>query len=187
LKFAFSTGLRIHELAAASFGDIECLEDETGEHYFLRVVGKHSKIRKTSLPLVFNEELQDYLRVRGLPADFDFVLHQAPLIPSFRDKTGRKHLTPAGIHKILAAFFDNLFTHLEADAHADKRLLSKLRQASAHWFRHSYGSYLANDKQVPLTYIRDELGHANISTTSLYLNTDAKQRQKVVSEAFTGV
>ena len=187
LKFAFSTGLRIHELAAASFGDIECLEDEAGEHYFLRVVGKHSKIRKTSLPMVFNEELQDYLKVRGLPNHFDFLPEQAPLIPSLRDKTGRKHLTPAGIHKILAAFFEQMFTHLETDEHADKRLLSKLRQASAHWLRHSYGSYLANDKQVPLTYIRDELGHANISTTSLYLNTDAKQRQKVVSEAFTGV
>jgi site-specific recombinase XerD len=187
LKFAFSTGLRIHELAAASFGDIECLEDETGEHYFLRVVGKHSKIRKTSLPLVFNEELHDYLKFRGLPADFDFMPEQAPLIPSLRDKTGRKHLSPAGIHKILAAFFEQMFNHLETAGHADKRLLSKLRQASAHWLRHSYGSYLANDKQVPLTYIRDELGHANISTTSLYLNTDAKQRQKVVSEAFTGV
>jgi site-specific recombinase XerD len=187
LKFAFSTGLRIHELAAASFGDIECLEDETGAHYFLRVVGKHSKIRKTSLPLVFNEELQDYLKFRGLPADFDFMPAQAPLIPSLRDKTGRKHLSPAGIHKILAAFFEQMFNHLDTDEHADKRLVNKLRQASAHWLRHSYGSYLANDKQVPLTYIRDELGHANISTTSLYLNTDAKQRQKVVSEAFTGV
>jgi site-specific recombinase XerD len=187
LKFAFSTGLRIHELAAASFGDIECLEDEAGEHYFLRVVGKHSKIRKTSLPLVFNEELQNYLKFRGLPADFDFMPEQAPLIPSLRDKTGRKHLTQAGIHKILAAFFEQMLNHLETDEQADKRLLSKLRQASTHWLRHSYGSYLANDKQVPLTYIRDELGHANISTTSLYLNTDAKQRQKVVSEAFTGV
>ena len=29
--------------------------------------------------------------------------------------------------------------------------------------------------------------NANISTTSLYLNTDAKQRQKVVSEAFSGL
>jgi site-specific recombinase XerC len=153
----------------------------------LRVVGKHSKIRKTSLPLVFNEELQDYLKFRGLPSDFDFVPHQAPIIPSLRDKTGRKHLSPAGIHKILAAFFEQMVNHLETAEHADKRLLSKLRQASAHWLRHSYGSYLANDKQVPLTYIRDELGHANISTTSLYLNTDAKQRQKVVSEAFTGV
>jgi site-specific recombinase XerD len=35
-----------------------------------------------------------------------------------------------------------------------------------------------------LAYIRDELGHANISTTSLYLDTDAKERQRVVSAAF---
>lgn len=187
LKFAFSTGLRIHELAAASFGDIECLEDESGEHYFLKVVGKHSKIRKTSLPLMFINEIRDYLKQRGLPSYFDFLPHQAPLIPSLRDKTGRKHLTPAGIHKILSAFFDQMLSDLEADGQAEKRLTSKLRNASTHWLRHSYGSYLANDKQVPLTYIRDELGHASISTTSLYLNTDAKQRQKVVSDAFIGV
>lgn len=187
LKFAFSTGLRIHELAAASFGDIECLEDESGEHYFLKVVGKHSKIRKTSLPLMFIEELRDYLRLRGLPTHFDFLPHQAPLIPSLRDKSGRKHLTPAGIHKILSAFFARMLNDLEPIGQDDKRLTGKLRNASAHWLRHSYGSYLANDKQVPLTYIRDELGHSNINTTSLYLNTDAKERQKVVSEAFTGM
>ena len=187
LKFAFSTGLRIHELAAASFGDIECLEDETGEHYFLKVIGKHSKLRKTSLPTVFIEELHDYLRLRGLPTHFDFLPQQAPIIPSLRDKTARKHLTPAGIHKIFSACFDQMFKHLENDDHADKHLVSKLRKASTHWLRHSYGSYLANDKQVPLTYIRDELGHSNISTTSLYLNTDAKERQKVVSEAFVGI
>jgi len=38
-----------------------------------------------------------------------------------------------------------------------------------------------------LAYIRDELGNANISIPSLYLDTDAKQRQKVVSGAFSGV
>jgi integrase len=187
LKFAFNTGLRIHELAAASFGDIECLEDETGEHYFLKVVGKHSKLRKTSLPSVFIEELQNYLRLRGLPSHFDFLPQLAPIIPSLRDKTARKHLTPAGIHKIFSAFFEQMFKDLESDQQADKHLVSKLQLASTHWLRHSYGSYLANDKQVPLTYIRDELGHSNISTTSLYLNTDAKERQKVVSEAFVGV
>ncbi len=187
LKFAFSTGLRIHELAAASYGDIECLEDESGEHYFLKIVGKHSKIRKTSLPLMFINELRDYLKQRGLPSHFDFLPHQAPLIPSLRDKTGRKHLTPAGIHKILSAFFAQMLIDLEAGGQAEKRLTGKLRNASTHWLRHSYGSYLANDKQVPLTYIRDELGHASISTTSLYLNSDAKQRQKVVSDAFIGL
>ena len=187
LKFAFSTGLRIHELAAASFGDIECLEDETGEHYFLKVVGKHSIIRQTSLPKVFMEELKAYLRLRGLPTHFDFLPQQAPIIPSLRDKTARKLLTSAGIHKIFSAFFDQMFKDLENDQQADKHLLTKLRNASTHWLRHSYGSYLANDKHVPLTYIRDELGHSNISTTSLYLNTDVKERQKVVSEAFSGI
>src|SRR5664280_2924262 len=44
--------------------------------------------------------------VEGLPSEFDFVPHQAPIIPSLRDKTGRKHLSPTGIHKILAAFFE---------------------------------------------------------------------------------
>jgi integrase len=187
LKFAFNTGLRLHELVAARFGDIECLADETRDHYFLRVVGKHSKLRKTSLPETFIDELQDYLKARGLPSQFDFLPHEAPLIPSLRDKTGRKHLTPAGLHKCLAAFFDQMFKHWEVEGQTDKRLISKLQKASAHWLRHSYGSYLANDKEVPLTYIRDELGHANISTTSLYLNTDAKQRQKVISDAFKDV
>ena len=185
LRFAFNTGLRIHELAAASFGDIEGLDGDAGEHYFLKVVGKNSQERKTSLPSVFIEELQAYLRLRGLPSHFDFLPQQAPLIPSLRDQTGRKHLTPAGIHKILAAFFEQMLNDLENGGNADPRLAIKLRKASTHWLRHSYGSYLANDKQVPLTYIRDELGHANISTTSLYLNTDAKQRQKVVSKAFS--
>jgi len=187
LKLAFSTGLRIHELAAASFGDIECLEDDRGEHYFLRVVGKNSKERKTSLPQLFIEELKAYLKVRGLPSHFGFLPQQGPLIPSLRDKAGRKHLSPAGIHKVLAAFFGQMVCDLEADSQIGPSLANKLRKASAHWLRHSYGSYLANDRQVPLAYIRDELGHANISTTSLYLNTDAKQRQQVVSDAFTGV
>ncbi|MDD5581324.1 MAG: tyrosine-type recombinase/integrase [Methylobacter sp.] len=184
LKLAFSTGLRLHELAAASFGDIEGWADDSGDHYFLRVVGKHSKLRHTSLPAVLIDELHAYLKARGCSSPFDCLPPQAPLIPSLRDKTGRKHLTPAGLHKTLSGFFKQMFTHLEGEAPADKRLLNKLRKASAHWLRHSYGSYLANDQQVPLTYIRDELGHANISTTSVYLNTDAQQRQKVVSAAF---
>lgn len=187
LKLAFSTGLRIHELAKASIGDIECLEDDKGEQYFLKVVGKNSKERKTSLPTVFIEELKAFLRLRGLPTEFGFLPQEAPLVPSLRDRANRKHLSPAGIHKVLSSFFDQMLADLESGENADPRLAAKLRKASTHWLRHSYGSYLANDRQVPLAYIRDELGHANISTTSLYLDTDAKQRQKVVSDAFAGV
>jgi integrase len=186
LAFAFHTGLRIHELAAASFGDIECLEDGASAHYFLRVIGKNTKARRTSLPQVFIDELKAYLRLRGLPSHFDFLPHEAPLIPSLRDRTGRKHLTPGAIHHLLSGFFGQMCGELTAEGDPNQaRLANKLQKASTHWLRHSYGSYLANDRKVPLAYIRDELGHANISTTSLYLDTDAKERQRVVSAAFS--
>jgi len=151
------------------------------------VVGKHSKLRKTSLPGTFIDELQAYLKVRGLPSQFDFLPHEVPLIPCLLDKTGRKHLTPDGLHKGLVAFLSSCLSIWkpimrlinDSPANSGKPLPTGCGIA---------GSYLANDKDVPLmTYIRDELGHANISTTSLYLNTDAKQRQKVVSEAYKDV
>jgi len=61
LKFAFSTGLRIHELAAASFGDIECLEDEAGQHYFLRVPGVEPAVRLLPVSIKsYQTELKEY-------------------------------------------------------------------------------------------------------------------------------
>jgi integrase/recombinase XerD len=96
-----------------------------------------------------------------------------------------KHLTPGGIHANLSGIFDEMYTQLTAEGDPQQiRFAKKLQKASTHWLRHSYGSYLANDRKVPLAFIRDELGHANISTTSLYLDTDAKERQRVVRAAF---
>jgi hypothetical protein len=77
-----------------------------------------------------------------MPSHFDFLPQQAPLIPNLHDKGGRKHLSPAGLHKILAAFFDRMLDDLGNGGNADPRLANKLRKASAHWLRHSYGSYL---------------------------------------------
>jgi site-specific recombinase XerD len=86
---------------------------------------------------------------------------------------------------MLSGFFEQMYNQLTGDGDPNQvRLAKKLQKASTHWLRHSYGSYLANDRKVPLAFIRDELGHANISTTSLYLDTDAKERQRVVSAAF---
>lgn len=184
LRLAMSTGLRIHELAGARFGAIEWLDDAAGPQYFINVTGKGQRVRKTSLPETLVEEIKAYLRLRGQPTHFEFLPAEAPLIPNLRDPSGRRPLTPAGLHKILAGFFAELCEHLKTAGSEDNRLLMKLQQASTHWLRHSYGSFLANDRQVPLAFIRDEMGHANISTTSRYLNSDAKARQKAVSEAF---
>jgi len=57
-------------------------------------------------------------------------------------------------------------------------LAAHLRSASAHWLRHSGGSHMA-DGDVDLRHIRDNLGHASISTTSGYLHSsdDARHRE----------
>jgi integrase len=183
LKFAFNTGLRLHELVAATYGDIEALDDTEGDQYFLRVVGKNSKLRKTSLPTAFIADIRSYRIALGLSPAIEQVLDDTPLINSLRKKAEPK-LSPAALHKILSDFFKRWHVYLMAAEQPDNRLINKVKQASAHWLRHSYGSFLANDCQIPLAYIRDELGHASISTTSIYLNADDKKRQQAVSAAF---
>lgn len=52
---------------------------------------------------------------------------------------------------------------------------NKLSRATTHWLRHTFGSHAAA-KDVPLVAIKDNLGHASLSTTSIYVNTDKEQR-----------
>jgi site-specific recombinase XerD len=185
LKFAFSTGLRLHELVAATYGDIECLEDAEGKQFFLRVVGKNQKLRKTSLPATFMADMHAYRLALGLNPNLQSVPEEEPLIGSLRQKASLA-LTPAALHKVLSHFFKQWQQHLLANG-AEPRLVAKAKQASSHWLRHSYGSFLANDCQLPLVYIRDELGHASIATTSIYLHSDDKKRQQAVSTALAGL
>jgi site-specific recombinase XerD len=56
-----------------------------------------------------------------------------------------------------------------------------LEKASAHWLRHSAGSHMA-DQQVDLRLVRDNLGHASLTTTSLYLHVDDDRRHRETDE-----
>lgn len=42
--------------------------------------------------------------------------------------------------------------------------------ARVHDIRHTHASKLANDPKIPLVYVRDRLGHGDISTTSRYVH-----------------
>ncbi|QBR02600.1 tyrosine-type recombinase/integrase [Paraburkholderia pallida] len=58
---------------------------------------------------------------------------------------------------------------------------ARLESASAHWLRHSAGSHMA-DGDVDLRLVRDNLGHASLSTTSLYLHSDDDHRHRETEE-----
>ncbi|HTR11237.1 MAG TPA: tyrosine-type recombinase/integrase, partial [Paraburkholderia sp.] len=56
-----------------------------------------------------------------------------------------------------------------------------LQKASAHWLRHSAGSHMA-DHQVDLRHVRDNFGHASLTTTSIYLHVDEDRRHQETDE-----
>ena len=90
-------------------------------------------------------------------------------------------LTRAALHAIVKAVFERAAKRLrERDASLDARA-DLLEQASAHWLRHSAGSHMA-DQHVDLRLVRDNLGHASLTTTSLYLHIDDDRRHRETDE-----
>jgi len=62
-------------------------------------------------------------------------------------------------------------------------LAQKLRRASTHWMRHTHATH-ALAKGAELTTVRDNLRHAYLSTTSVYLHTDLAKRARQMRDAF---
>ena len=87
-------------------------------------------------------------------------------------------LKPLAIHKVLKTFFAEIAASLsETDAEASE----KMTRASTHWLRHTHGTH-AVDMDIPLTVVRDNLGHSSIAITSQYVHADKDARHKAISE-----
>ena len=81
-------------------------------------------------------------------------------------------LTCGGLHLIIKQVFDNAIDHLQSTGEARERATKRLCRTSAHWLRHTTGSRMM-DGQVNLRYVRDNLGHDSISTSSHNICTGA--------------
>jgi len=109
--------------------------------------------------------------------DWETVPKTFPLIPRIRGQSVLP-LTPLAIHKALKAFFAEVACFLrESDSEASE----KLARASAHWLRHTHGTH-ADDMNIPLTVVRDNLGHSSIVITSQYVHADKDARHNAVME-----
>jgi site-specific recombinase XerD len=63
-------------------------------------------------------------------------------------------------------------------------LAEKLLRASPHWMRHTHATH-ALAHGAALTTVRDNLRHASISATSIYLHSDDITRAQQMAEAFS--
>ena len=176
LDFAYATGLRASELIGATLGAIET--DAHGDRW-LHVIGKGGKAGKVVLPPLACMALDCYLVQRGLPTTAAHWKPNTCLVGSL-EPNSEAGITGARLWNVMRRFFLQAATVLEK---RNPVVAEKLRRASPHWMRHSHATHaLANGAE--LLSVRDNLRHASISTTSIYLHSDDVKRARQLGEAF---
>lgn len=176
LDFAYSTGLRASELVSAKLGMIEV--DAEGDHW-LHLVGKGSKAGKVALPPLARAALDRYLVQRGLPTTPKRWEPSTPLVGSLEQDTAGG-ITATRLWAIMKRFFAQAAELIQDQNPTSAK---KLRRASPHWMRHTHATH-ALARGVELTTVRDNLRHASLSTTSIYLHGEEVKRARQLGKAF---
>jgi len=199
LELLCSTGLRLSELVTADTSAIETVRiaGESGADALapvITVIGKGRKQRQVPLdpallPLI-DAHHADAAAVGALPSP-------VPLVCTLRPGVGRwvsisetgaaavqlqpgalaahRALGASGLYRVLKRFFEAA----AADAHAvDGLSAERLRAASTHWLRHTFGRQAAA-AGVPVEVLQQAFGHASLNTTTQYLSTE---RNRMVRE-----
>lgn len=177
LDFAYATGLRVSELVGAKLGQIEV--DSHGDRW-IKLVGKGSKSGKIALPPLVRSALDHSLMQRGLPITPAHWKPSTPLIADLGDPDGKSGITATRVWSLMKRFFTTVATAIEKEAPATAE---KLRKASPHWMRHTHATH-ALARGAELTTVRDNLRHASVATTSIYLHTDEVKRARQMGDAF---
>ncbi|GAB6852511.1 site-specific integrase [Paraburkholderia kururiensis] len=175
LDFGYATGLRAAELVGVTLGGIE--HGARGERW-LHLTGKGAKPGKVVLPSLASFALDQYLAQRGLPVTPSRWAPDTPILGHLGEPCG---ITTPRLRQMLRRFFSDAADAIEAD---HPSLADKLRQATPHWMRHSHATH-ALAGGATLTTVRENLRHASISTTSIYLDDDEVQRTQQIEHVFT--
>lgn len=175
LDFWHGTGLRPIEMVTAQLGQI--FRDDAGDDW-IRVVGKGSREGDVAVPLLAMGSLERFLMQRGLPTTRSRWKPDTPLIPSLeRPDVG---ITTGRLRILMDRFFQ-----LAAERLADvlPSAANKLRAATPHWLRHTHATH-ALELGVDLKTVQENLRHASLTTTSVYVHTDRARRARQMREAF---
>lgn len=163
LSVLYDSGARVQELADLTVGDIRLQKPET-----ISLTGKGRKTRIVPMMEPTARLLGQYLTENHLN---NSPQKQYPL---FCNRSDQK-LSRAGIAYVLKKYVDHvreLHPNLIPDV------------VSVHSFRHSKAMHMLQ-AGVPLIYIRDFLGHEEISTTEIYARCDGKMKREAFESAYS--
>ena len=115
---------------------------------------------------------------RGLYVAQELWVATTPLIGSLDGDAG---ITASRLWNRVRRLFLSAASSLNVDHPA---LSEKLRRATLHWLHHTYATHLL-DGGADLRSARDDLRHASVSTTSMYLHTEDARRARQVADRFS--
>jgi site-specific recombinase XerD len=155
----YDSAARVQEIVDLRIQDIRLNKPAT-----LRLTGKGRKTRIIPIMEPTARLIESYLRRVHVAADDSNF-------PMFYNRSGRK-LTRAGITYVLSKY-------VEALRATKPELVPK--SVSPHALRHSKSAHMLT-AGVPLIYIRDYLGHVEISTTEVYAKCDTSQKRQAIEK-----
>ena len=156
LSLLYDSGARVQEITDPKLKDIRLTNPA-----MVTLTGKGRKARQVPLMKETCKLLDAYIR--------NFNLNSEPLTsPLFFNQKGQA-LSRYGITYILKKYVSQ--AELDSDT----------RKISPHVLRHTKAMHLLR-AGVNMIYIRDFLGHVDISTTEVYARIDAEMKQKVFEE-----
>jgi len=164
LSTLYDTAARVQEICDLNTADVR-----TARPMVVTVHGKGSKTRRVPLMNPTAQLVEDYLNRRaphlGVGADADPLFHGPQ----------KTRLTRWGITKILAR-------HVQSLRRRDSGYAAGVN-VTPHLIRRTRAMHLLQ-AGVNLIYIRDLLGHADVSTTEIYARADAEAKRKAIESAY---
>ncbi|WP_414449256.1 phage integrase family protein [Burkholderia sp. 22PA0099] len=176
LDFSYATGLRASELVGLTLGAIR---SDARDDRWIHLVGKGGKAARVALPPLAWQALTRYACERGLSMVATQWRPDTPVIGALAGDV-QAGISGVRLWKVLKRFFMQVSEQFATD---HPPLADKLRRASPHWMRHTHATH-ALARGAELTTVRDNLRHASISTTSIYLHGDEVKRAKQMADAF---
>ena len=164
--------LRVSEACSATMGAFHALQGDDGkQRWWLQITGKGNKTRLVPVTDELMAELMRYRRannLRPLPTAGDALPALLPLVgpPTFMVRTAVYELVKEVVRQTAERVRRLGPEHEAAAAHIER--------ASPHWMRHTAGSHQSG--KLGLVEVRENLGHSNLATTSLYLHTEDNVR-----------
>jgi site-specific recombinase XerD len=95
----------------------------------------------------------------------------------------RQGVAPSTLYDQIKAFFVECAEVLRT--RGEERGAERLARASTHWLRHSHASH-AIAAGMPIEVAQQNLGHASLATTTIYVRTEDKRRMRAVRAFWSG-